>query len=133
MENVARIAFVLALHTPVALAAPSPTGALGTLFYSPDERAAIVQARSGEKTAETASGLAVTGLVKRATGKGTVWVNGQSVPEGQAVPPAAAPTIRHDGVVIDGSRVRVGETLNPRTGERADIVAPGAVSARKSQ
>ncbi|MGE5385606.1 MAG: hypothetical protein ACM3SV_06950 [Betaproteobacteria bacterium] len=131
MKTAIRIACLLALPSPLALAAPSPAGGLGTLFYSPEERAAIVQARSGEKAAETAAGLAVNGLVKRASGKGTVWVNGQSVPEGQAVPPAAAPTIRHDGVVISGTRVRVGETLNPRTGERADFITPGAVSTAK--
>lgn len=123
-----------ALALPLfAHAAATADAGIGTLFYSAEERAAIVQARNGDKSTAVASGIAVSGLVKRADGKGTVWANGRAVPEGTPIPPVAAPGIRPDGVVIDGAKVRVGETLNPRTGERTDLLAPGALSRGKTK
>lgn len=125
-----RLALSILLTSLSASAAPEGER-LGTLFYSPVERTAIASAREGK--AETASGLTLSGIIKRDGGKGTVWVNRRPVPEGQPVPPAPTPTITSQGVTIDGKPVRVGETVNLVTGERTDIVPAGAVSTGKSK
>jgi hypothetical protein len=111
---------------PVELIPPS----LGTLFYSAPERAAIARARFGQEDEESSAIVRVTGIVKRNRGKSTAWINGQAVPEGQSQAPAVTTTISTSGVVVDGQRVRVGEALDIHTGQRADIVEPGAVTIR---
>jgi len=109
------------------------TERLGTLFYSPAERAALVSARAGDTHQDSVSGLRLGGIVKRAGGKGMVWINGQALPEGQPVSTAPAPEITAQGATIDGKPVRVGETVNLITGERIDIVPPDAVSRGKKK
>lgn len=109
------------------------SGSLGTLFYSPEERAAIAAAREGKTGQETPAGLTVGGIIKRAPGKGTVWINGKPVAEGQAVPSATAPSLTAHGIILNGKPVRVGETLNPATGERTDLIAPGALHVGKQK
>ena len=76
----ARRAFVL---VAAALAASATTAAdLGTLFYTPAERARLDAARRGEPA--TASSVqsepasqAITGFVERSDGRGTVWIDGR--------------------------------------------------------
>lgn len=107
---------------------------LGTLFYSPAERVAIAVARSGDAPSEIReirSSLAINGLVKRDNQKSTVWVNGQAIPEGQAIPPASAPTITANTVTVNGKSVRVGETLDLTSGERSDFIPEGSVSVKR--
>lgn len=70
------------------------------------------------------------GIIKRAPGKGTVWINGKPA-EGQAVPSATAPSLTAHGIILNGKPVRVGETLNPATGERTDLIAPGVLHVGK--
>jgi len=115
---------------------------LGTLFFSPEERAAIVAGRSsGESSsaaipphttsqpvprAQEASSSGTTaasvrytlsGVVKRGGGKSVIWLNGQPVEE--ATLGKGKPTVSLSGeqVVIEGRRVRVGESV--------EIVVPG--------
>jgi len=134
------IGIALSLVFPEAHAeTPPPAGErLGVLFYAPAERAAIVRARRGETTEEkienNASNLAtLDGLVKRERGKGTLWINRQALREGQSLPsmPASAPTANAAGAAINGTQVRVGETLDLTTGERSDIVPHGTVSVKR--
>lgn len=118
-----------------AVAAP-PTvdmadDALGTLFYSAAERAAIAQARHGEASAALFSTrMTINGLVKRAGGNSTAWVNGQAVVDGHTLRQAGKVTVQRNSVGLDGKSVRVGESLDLSTLDRTDIVAPGAVSVR---
>lgn len=116
----------------LAAQAPSPVSEpLGTLFYSAAERGAVTRARQGQsELAPISSLMTVNGLVKRQSGKGTVWVNGQAIREGHSAPPAARLTTTQRGVTLDGTPVRVGETLDLSTRERSDMVAPGAVTVR---
>ena len=72
----------------------------------------------------------VNGVVKRHGGPSTAWVNGRAVVEGQPVPPATRLGVTARGVTLDGTAVRVGESLDLSTRERSDIVAPGAVTSR---
>ncbi len=127
------LGFVFAASA-LATEAPSPAQGerLGTLFYSAAERSAIVLARQNETAAvvKPSSVVNVSGIVKRQHGNSTVWINGQAVPEGQTVAPAARTTISITGATLDGQHVRVGETVDIDTHERADIVAPGAVTIK---
>ena len=107
------------------------TERLGTLFYSAAERAAIVSARQDEPDAPVSSShVTVNGVVKRQGGPSTAWINGRAVVEGQPVPPATRLGVTERGVTLDGTTVRVGESLDLSTRERSDIVAPGAVTSR---
>ena len=104
---------------------------LGTLFYSPSERDAIVRARLGLLEEETPSAIVhLTGIVKRSGGKSTAWINGQAVPEGQSEAPGVKTTISTSSVTVDGQRVRVGEAVDINTHQRVDIVSPGAVTTK---
>ena len=99
-----------------------------TLFYTPAQRADIVRARKG--SAEDLSSAAIsqfTGIVRRANGKSTVWVNDKALPEGDA----KTPPIKGLDAVVEGQRLRVGESVDVFTGARGDVVAPGAVTVKR--
>ncbi|MDX8378649.1 MAG: hypothetical protein R8K48_01175 [Gallionella sp.] len=89
--------------------------AIGTLFYSPTERAALVAARSG--ITQTAI-YSVSGIVQRGAGKSVVWLNGRAVP---AIPQdAIIPSliIGRDHVLVEGKAIKVGESLDIISGQR---------------
>ena len=124
----------LASLPELAVAQPSKTS-LGTLFYSSGERAAIValrQTQSGVVT-KTSTSIFVGGLVRRASGKGSAWINGQVVAEGHAVASAGVPVIEARQVVVDGHPVRVRETVDIESGARSDALPAGAVSVRRQK
>ncbi len=134
---VTRCSGLAVLGTMLALSAvasgiPIQTGErLGTLLYSAAERSAITRTRLGQADATPVDNLmTVNGVVKRHGGNSTVWINGRAVGEGQSTPPTIRTTISTTGVTLDGQHVRVGETVDINTGERTDIVAPGAVTLK---
>jgi hypothetical protein len=118
---------IAALLCQALVAGAASTGDLATLFYSPLERQAISAGRRPLPTDDAVADVAVTtqlnGIVRRAGGKGTVWVNDKPVPEN--TPPAGK--IQALSAVIDGRRMRVGESVDRISGARTDVVAPGAV------
>ncbi len=123
------------LMAGVALAAPGQPAAteeaLGTLFYSAAERAALVEARRGEADAPLRSTrMTVNGVVRRERVNSTAWVNGQPVADGHTLPVAGRVHVQRDGVTIDGKPLRVGESLDVVTQTRGDVVAPGAVTRK---
>lgn len=128
-------ALLLALLLPAAASAQSSEERLGTLFFSPAERAAVMATRKGEQQGAINFGtsVSVSGLVKRGGQKSTAWINGQTVTEGQAVPAAGIPVISAKGVTIDGQDVRVRETLDLDSGARSDALPKGAVSVRRQK
>lgn len=128
-------ALLLALLLPAAAGAQSGEDRMGTLFFSPAERAAVMAKRRGEPQGVVTSGttVSVSGLVKRGGQKSTAWINGQTVTEGQAVPVAGIPVISARGVRIDGQDVRVRETLDLESGARSDALPKGAVSVRRQK
>lgn len=104
---------------------------LGTLFYSAEERAAIVRARLDEPDAPpSARSVKLNGVVKRQSARSTAWVNGQPVADGYTVPLIGRVKVGSEGAVIDGQALRVGQSLELGTRERSDLVAPGSVRAR---
>ena len=115
-----------------ALAGAAPAVAvepLGTLLYSPAQRQSIAAARG--RPAGGAAVLAplkptttrLDGVVARGSAKGTAWLNGE--PWEQGAP--KAPQLRGTEAVVDGRRLRVGESLDTTTGVKTDLVAPFAV------
>ena len=127
------VALGAVLCLPVSAAMPSDPVSLGTLFFSPAERLEVEQSRSGDNPQAISAGKAISlkGLVRRGRGKGTSWINGQTVPEGQAVPSAGVPVISAKQVTIDGKSLRVGETLDVESGARHDIVPPDSTVKRQ--
>lgn len=100
---------------------------IGTVFYSPAERSALVAARSG--IAQTAI-YTVSGIIQRGAGKSVVWINGRAVP---AVPQdAAIPTLKiaRDHVMVEGKPIKVGESLDILSGQRILRLPENAVQVK---
>lgn len=113
-------------------AATPPSDDLGTLFYSTAERTAITRARV-ENTQDGPQGnqMVVSGVVKRQHSKSIAWINGEAVNDGQSAQSIRRVRVTDKGVTLDGNPVRVGEKLELTTGQRSDIVEPGAVSVTR--
>jgi len=106
-----------------ACALPARAEALGRLFYTPEQRAALDLARkttplntSGEPDAHSPPGLMLNGIVTRSDGKRSTWVNGRLEQD-------TAHSSMHDRnqarVPIPGGSVKlkVGQSLDPATGQ----------------
>lgn len=143
---------MLLLSFGEVLAADSP---LGTAFFSPKERVALVARRNGateemivaaEKKLEQGKGgsgenggteapkslpVSVSGIVSRSGGKSVVWLNGQPVAETK--PDTSLPSFRlsRDHAVIDGKAVKVGETVDTVSGEHLSPLPKGAVKVSR--
>jgi hypothetical protein len=115
---------------------------LGRLFFTPDQRAALDarrKARVPDKPAATPVAESpltrVDGAVRRSGGKSTVWVNGETIPEGaQAGSPKVAPPGSSPGRVSipagEGAPridMRVGESLDRGSGEVRDVLGSGEI------
>ncbi len=116
-----------------AQASAENADALGMLFFSPAERQEIARARNDSRPVaeQPPASLQLDGLVKRADGRSTAWLNGQPVPEGSPIARQPAPAIEKTGVAIAGQRLRIGESLDLMTGERSDFLPQGAVAVKR--
>lgn len=123
---------IAATLAPAGANAADPQNSFGTLFFSPQERASISAARRVILGATGSSGATITvgGLVQRDKGKGSAWINGQVVPEGQAVQSAGIPAIDKRDITIEGHRVRVRETVDIESGARVDALPAGSVNVK---
>lgn len=122
------VAALLACFGTVAVANPPP--AMETLFYTPLERQQVERLRlSQTEPAAEATFARVSGVVRRAAGKGTVWINGAPVAEGTP----KTGQIRGMDAMVDGKRLRVGESIDKTNGARSDVVEPGAVTVKKNR
>ncbi len=112
---------------------------LGRLFYTPEQRAAL-DARRAARLPDKPSAAAespttrVDGYVRRSSGKSTVWMDGEPLPEGLQLEGLRVrrgndPTKVTVSVGEDGRRIelRVGETLDRATGEVKDVIGDGEV------
>lgn len=88
---------------------------IGTVFFSPAERAAMVAARQG--IAQTAI-FSVSGIVRRSNGKSVVWVNGRAVNETPQDPIIPTLKVSRDHVEIEEQAIKVGESLDILSGQR---------------
>jgi len=120
-----------AVYTLMLCALPAgvwarPFAGLETLFYTPAERQKMTLNRTGQAGVAPVSATRLTGVVRRAHGKSTVWINAQPVAEGSPVVEA----IQAGSAVVNGHRLRVGEGIDTSSGERLDVVVPGAVTVK---
>ena len=140
--NVAAALLVAVLGTLLptgAVAATDPTAPeLGRLFYSPERRAQLDRQRQlniRQTQAIEGSMLTLDGVVKRSTGKSTVWINRRAQNESDAArtgviatpnqqQPAQVRLAPGGDAAID---LRVGEAINRGTGERTDRLRGGTV------
>lgn len=113
---------------PVLAVEPS-RAVLDTLFYTPAQRQEISRARQPNTEAQSSSTVRLSGVVRRNDRRGTVWVNNKALPEGGAT----TPPIRGMDAVVEGQRLRVGESLDTLSGTRVDLVAPGAVTVQSKK
>ncbi|MDO8207467.1 MAG: hypothetical protein Q7T38_06565 [Gallionella sp.] len=100
---------------------------IGTVFYSPAERSALVAARSGV----TQSAIyTLNGITLRGAGKSVAWINGRAVT--QVPQDAAIPTlvIARDHVLIEGKVIKVGESLDIISGQRVLRLPEKAVQVK---
>jgi len=138
-----RIFFAIAGLMLTLAANPCMSQELGRLFFSPDQRAALDarrKARVPDKPAAVVVASPTTkldGYVQRSGGRSTVWVNGESLPEGAA----DAPRITRGGEgrvsvpVGEGGRraaMRPGEVLDRGSGEVRDVIGEGEIRIRRS-
>ena len=102
--------------------------ALGTLFYSPAERAELVAARSGIVQSAV---YTLNGITLRGAGKSVAWINGRAV----TVPDPVIPSliIARDHVMIEGKPIKVGETLNISSGQRGLRLPENAVQVENEK
>ena len=113
---------------------------IGKLFFTPDRRAALDGQRQLDvQQARVLEGeeLSVDGVVKRSSGKSTVWINGVAHHD-RTVASEVQPRIsdRNPGRVVlqagDGppASLRVGQSINRTTREQTDGLNGGTVSVR---
>jgi len=138
---------LLALVLLSALAAPAHAQALGRLFFTPEQRAALDARRKARVPDKPAAAAAVAspvtridGYVKRSQGPSTVWMNGESLSESSPeAPRIQAPSAdgAQGSVAITvgegGRRVRLkpGEALDRGTGEVKDVIGDGEIAVRR--
>ncbi len=85
---------------------PAMAQALGTVFYSPDERKAQGKATEVYR---------VDGIIKRSAGRSVAWINGHPVLENDPGFPRIG--IYKDHVLLDGVIIKPGESKEVPTGE----------------
>jgi hypothetical protein len=113
---------------------------IGRLFFTPDRRAALDGQRQFDvQQARVLEGdkLSVDGVVKRSSGKSTVWINGVAHHD-RTVASEVQPRIsdHNPGSIVlqagDGppASLRVGQSINRTTREQTDGLNGGTVSVR---
>ena len=117
---------------------PCKAQELGRLFFTPEQRTALDARRKARVPDRPAAVVVaspttrVDGYVKRSGGRSTVWVNGESLPEG----PSEARLGDGERVSIplgEGGRratLRPGEVLDRGTGEVRDVLGEGEIRVR---
>ncbi len=142
MTRTAKLLLVISLG---AWAAAAQAQELGRLFFTPEQRAALDERRKARVPDKPAAVVVespstrLDGYVKRSSGKSTLFVNGEAIPEGaQAestviVPDRTRPD-RASIVVGDSKRripLKVGESLDRGTGEVHDGLGGGELRVER--
>ncbi len=104
------------LGMAILFSAPAVADEIGRLFFTPEQRSALDARRKARVPDELAPSVVespvtrVDGLVSRGSGKSTVWVNGEPVPEGSQ---PAGLRVRSRQSESNRVVVNIGETGNP--------------------
>lgn len=113
----------------LAVSAQAQAQQLGRLFFTPDQRAVLENLKGKPQvTAQISETITVNGVVRRAGGKNTVWINGvpyqtedrQAGGVIRAGKPASATSVL---VIVPGS----GKSLELKVGQSVEV-SSGAVS-----
>lgn len=114
---------------------------LGRLFFTAERRAALDrqrQANALELAPMQGESLSLDGIVKRSSGRNTVWVNGHAQHDRANPAGIAADLQRGDparAVISSGNShsvsLRVGETANRATGEKKDGLDGGTIVIKR--
>lgn len=133
-----RMPFALLLAA-TAWAGPAPAEELGRLFHTPEKRAALSHQRQYNlRRTEVVEGsrLELNGIVRRSSGRDTVWING--VPQATGEDGGVAVSIGRDpagATLAVGEEpavgLKVGEAINRATRDREDGLAGGRVMVRQ--
>ena len=98
-----------------------------TLFFTPAQRLAISQSRQAPKGTEVQESLQrYSGVVKRAEGRNAIWINNRL----QQNSDSTAPTIEGTVVVLNGSRLRVGDAIDIKSGLKKDLLPLNSLQIR---
>ena len=139
MNTIAAIVLGAALSS---WAAGAQAQELGRLFFTPDQRSALDARRKARVPDKPAAGpvvespvTRVDGAVRRSGGKSTVWVNGETIPEGvqpgsaKVAPPGSSPgrVSVPAGEGTQRSDLRVGESLDRGSGDVHDVIGEGEI------
>jgi hypothetical protein len=134
---------LLALLCGLTGAGSAAAQELGRLFFTPEQRAALDARRAARlpdkpAVAQESPTTRVDGFVTRSSGRTTVWVDGEALPEG----------VQPEGLRVQRSRdpsrvtvtfgerarrieLRVGETLDRGTGEVKGVMDNGEVKVQR--
>lgn len=114
-------------------AAPRPGAQLNTLFFSPAQRLQLVRERNAAAVSGPTQHIQVNGIVKRAHGKSTVWLNQQALNEGDTDASIRITLLDAQNITLNGQRLRVGESMELLSGTRRDVLPNGTTAARTAQ
>lgn len=113
---------LIALLLLACAAAPSlaEEPRLGRLFLDPQQRARLDAQRQHNtgfqpNTGDSEASQTINGEVRSSNGRRTRWINGEADWEGTTPP----------------SRVPVGDTFNPATGERESVIGSGRIEINR--
>ncbi len=133
-----QLLIVLALIAPAKPVLAEDYPELGRLFLTPERRAALERQRQlniQEVRALEGATLRLDGVVRRSSGKSTVWLNG--TPQNEDVGSRGGITVRiapsHPGSaqIVPGdeapTQLKVGESINRATGERDNRLGGGVL------
>jgi hypothetical protein len=134
----------LALALGLLGAVPAAAQELGRLFFTPEQRAALDARRAARlpdkpTVARESPTTRVDGYVARSSGRSTVWVDGEALPDGTQPEGLRVQRGRDSGKVTvtfgeQARRIemRVGETLDRSTGEIKGVMQDGQGKVERS-
>ncbi|MDD4928603.1 MAG: hypothetical protein PHP85_04920 [Gallionella sp.] len=107
--------FCLIVASLLLFCSTAGASTIGTVFYSPAERGALVAARNGisQSTVYTLSGI-----IQRGAGKSAAWINGRAVTQVPPDPVIPSLVIGRDHVKIEDKILKVGESIDINSGQR---------------
>ena len=139
MKRACSVALALGLLGAVPAAAQE----LGRLFFTPEQRAALDARRAARlpdkpSVVRESPTTRVDGYVARSSGRSTVWVDGEALPDGTQPEGLRVQRGRDAGKVTvtfgeQARRIemRVGETLDRSTGDVKGVVGNGEVRVER--
>jgi hypothetical protein len=96
----------------VGIAFAAAAEPLGRLFFAPEQRLLLERQRQEGTSEAGESRIRLDGLAVRRSGRVATWVNGR---------------VEHDERLTRTATLRVGESLDPLTGSKQDLIPDGGI------